>query len=188
MKKIGILGGTFDPPHNAHYEIARRAIEQFQLERVIFIPSGTPWQKDSKTSFEDRYKMTNLLIQDNNLFELSDIEKSEKNPSYTFETLNNLDHPKESLYFILGSDTAINIKTWKNYEQLSDLTHFLIALRSEDNTEMLKGSFPFEYELIDGEKLNLSSSGLRKKLKENELNENDLPEKVLNYINENNLY
>ena len=80
MKKIGILGGTFDPPHNAHYEIARRAIVQFQLERVIFIPSGTPWQKDSKTSFEDRYKMTNLLIQDNNLFELSDIEKSEKNP------------------------------------------------------------------------------------------------------------
>jgi len=171
MKKIGILGGTFDPPHNAHYEIARRAIEQFQLERVIFIPSGTPWQKDSKTSFEDRYKMTNLLIQDNNLFELSDIEKSEKNPSYTFETLNNLDHPKESLYFILGSDTAINIKTWKNYEQLSDLTHFLIALRSEDNTEMLKENFPFEYELIDGEKLNLSSSGLRKKLKENELKE-----------------
>ena len=57
MKKIGILGGTFDPPHNAHYEIARRAIEQFQLERVIFIPSGTPWQKDSKTSFEDRYKI-----------------------------------------------------------------------------------------------------------------------------------
>ena len=165
MKKIGILGGTFDPPHNAHYEIARRAIEQFQLERVIFIPSGTPWQKDSKTSFEDRYKMTNLLIQDNNLFELSDIEKSEKNPSYTFETLNNLDYPKESLYFILGSDTAINIKTWKNYEQLSDLTHFLIALRSEDNTEMLKENFPFEYELIDGEKLNLSSSGLRKKLK-----------------------
>ena len=45
MKKIGILGGTFDPPHNAHYEIARRAIEQYQLESVIFIPSGTPWQK-----------------------------------------------------------------------------------------------------------------------------------------------
>ena len=48
MKKIGILGGTFDPPHNAHYEIARTAIEQFQLERVIFIPSGTPWQKTVK--------------------------------------------------------------------------------------------------------------------------------------------
>ena len=69
--------------------------------------------------------MTNLLIQDNNLFELSDIEIRKKSILY-FETLNNLDHPKESLYFILGSDTAINIKTWKNYEQLSDLTHFLV--------------------------------------------------------------
>ena len=65
------------------------------------------------TSFEDRYKMTNLLIQDNNLFELSDIEKSEEDPSYTFETLRKLGHPKERLYFILGSDIAMNIKTWK---------------------------------------------------------------------------
>ncbi len=103
MKKIGILGGTFDPPHNAHYEIARRAIEQYQLESVIFIPSGTPWQKDSKTSFEDRYKMTILLIQDKNYLELSDIEKTEKNTSYTFEKLNNLDHSKETLYFLPGS-------------------------------------------------------------------------------------
>ena len=188
MKKIGILGGTFDPPHNAHYEIARRAIEQFQLERVIFIPSGTPWQKDSKTSFEDRYKMTNLLIQDNNLFELSDIEKSEKNPSYTFETLNNLDHPKESLYFILGSDAAMNIKTWKNYEKLSDLTNFLIALRREDKSETLNMNFPFDYGLIEGEKLNLSSSHIRKKIKENDLSDNDLPQEIIKYIKENNLY
>ena len=188
MKAIGVLGGTFDPPHNAHYEIAERAIEQYNLEKVVFIPSGTPWQKDTKTSFEDRYKMTNLLIQDNNLFELSDIEKSEEDPSYTFETLRKLGHPKERLYFILGSDIAMNIKTWKNYEQLSDLTNFLIALRREDKTEMLNEDFPFDYELIHGEKLDLSSSGLRKKLKENELNENDLPDKILNYINENNLY
>ena len=55
MKAIGVLGGTFDPPHNAHYEIAERAIEQYNLEKVVFIPSGTPWQKDTTTSFEDRY-------------------------------------------------------------------------------------------------------------------------------------
>ena len=90
MKKTGILGGTFDPPHNAHYEIGRRAIEQYKLEKVIFIPTGTPWQKDMKTSFEDRYKMTDLLIKDNKLFELSDIEKSEKDPSYTYENMEKL--------------------------------------------------------------------------------------------------
>ena len=188
MKAIGILGGTFDPPHNAHYEIAERAIEQYNLEKVIFIPSGTPWQKDTKTSFEDRYKMTNLLIQENNLFELSDIEKSEKDPSYTFETLIKLNHPKERLYFILGSDIAMNIKTWKNYEQLSDLTNFLIALRREDKPEMLDQNFPFDYELIDGEKLDLSSSGLRKRLKEDDFNDSVFPKRIFDYIQENNLY
>ena len=95
--------------------------------------------------------MTDLLIKDNKLFELSDIEKSEKDPSYTYETLNRLDHPKESLYFILGSDAAMNIKTWKNYEKLSDLTNFLIALRREDKSETLNINFPFDYGLIDGE-------------------------------------
>ena len=196
MKKTGILGGTFDPPHNAHYEIGRRAIEQYKLEKVIFIPTGTPWQKDMKTSFEDRYKMTDLLIKDNKLFELSDIEKSEKDQSYTYETLNRLDHPKESLYFILGSDAAMNIKTWKNYEKLSDLTNFLIALRREDNPEMLNENFPFDYELIHGEKLDLSSSAIRKELEEMEFLEKfgtfeediDLSDEIIDYIIENDLY
>ena len=196
MKKTGILGGTFDPPHNAHYEIAERALEQYNLEKVVFIPSGTPWQKDTKTSFEDRYKMTNLLIQYNNFFELSDIEKSEENPSYTFETLKKLGHPKEGLYFILGSDIAMNIKTWKNYKQLSDLTNFLIALRREDKPEMLNENFPFDYELIHGEKLDLSSSAIRKELEEMEFLEKfgtfeediDLSDEIIDYIIENDLY
>ena len=76
MKAIGVLGGTIDPPHNAHYEIAERAIEQYNLEKVVFIPSGTPWQKDTTTSFEDRYKMTNLLNQENNEEELKVFEDS----------------------------------------------------------------------------------------------------------------
>ena len=148
MMKIGILGGTFDPPHKAHLQIAERAIKQFDLDKVLFIPSGNPWQKKYATSFIHRFEMTKILIEGSNKFEISDIEKSEEIPSYTFDTLKKLNHKKDNLYFILGSDTAINIRTWNNYEKLSELTNFLIALRKEDSANSLKENFPFDYELI----------------------------------------
>ena len=82
----------------------------------------------------------------------------------------------------------MNIKTWKNYEKLSDLTNFLIALRREDKSETLNMNFPFDYGLIEGEKLNLSSSHIRNKIKENDLSDNDLPQEIIKYIKENSLY
>ena len=88
----------------------------------------------------------------------------------------------------LGSDTAMNIKTWNNFEILPALTKFLIALRKEDNTNNLKENFPFDYELIDGQKLDLSSTSLREKLQDNLLVEEDIPSKVLNYIKRYSLY
>ena len=95
---------------------------------------------------------------------------------------------KENLFFILGSDTAMKIRTWKNYKDLSNLTNFLVALRSEDNMNLLNQKFPFNYQLIEGQKLNLSSTDLRKKLQENILEDNDLPLEILKYIREKNLY
>ena len=186
--KIGILGGTFDPPHQAHLEIANRSIKQFSLDKVIFIPSGNPWQKKDATSYRHRYEMTKILIEDSSYFEISDIENSEQNPSYTYETLNKLNHPKEKLYFILGSDAAINIKTWKNYELLPNFANFLIALRSEHNIDILDKTVPFKYEIISGEKLDLSSSTFRNKLKEKTIKVSDLPSEILTYAKENSLY
>ena len=179
---VGVLGGTFDPPHKAHIKIAERSIEQFNLDKVIFIPSGNPWQKKDATSFIHRYEMTKILIKESHFFEISDIENSQKKPSYTSETLKKLNQPKEKLYFILGSDAAMNIKTWKNYEILPSLTNFLIALRSEDSIEKLDKNFPFNYEIIQGDKLNLSSTSLRKKLKERDTKNGELPLGILNYI------
>ena len=127
MKNIGVLGGTFDPPHEAHLKIAERSLNQFKLDKIIFIPSGNPWQKKDSTPYNPRFEMTKILIRNSDSFALSDLESSEQNPSYTYETLEKLQYPKENLYFILGSDTAMNIKTWKNYEILPSLTNFLIA-------------------------------------------------------------
>jgi len=186
--KIGILGGTFDPPHKAHLKIAERAVKQFHLDKVIFIPSGNPWQKKYATSFIHRYEMTKILIEDFSTFEISDIEKSEDVPSYTVDTLTKLNHKKDNLYFILGSDTAMNIKTWNNYEKLSTLTNFLIALRREGNIKNLNDNFPFGYKLIDGQKLDLSSTFLREKLEHNLFDEDDIPSKIITYIKKNNIY
>ena len=99
-----------------------------------------------------------------------------------------MNQPKEKLYFILGSDAEMNIKTWKNYEILPSLTNFLIALRSEDSIEKLDKNFPFDYEIILGDKLNLSSTSLRKELKERNTENGELPLGILNYIIDKNLY
>ena len=82
----------------------------------------------------------------------------------------------------------MKIKTWNNYEKLSLLTNFLIALRKEDNISNLKEGFPFEYQLIDGDKVDLSSSLLREKLQSNLFNENDIPTEIITYIKKNSLY
>ena len=188
MKQIGILGGTFDPPHNAHLKIAERSIKQFDLDKVIFLPSGNPWQKKDSTSFIHRFEMTKKLIEGSNFFEISDIEKSEDVPSYTVDTLTKFNYKKDNLYFILGSDTAMNIKTWNNYEKLLNLTSFLIALRREDNIKDLNENFPFDYKIIDGEKLDLSSTSIREKLENSIFDENDIPLKIISYIKANDIY
>ena len=165
MKITGILGGTFDPPHSAHYEIAQRAMNQYNLDRVIFIPTGNPWQKDIETSYEDRYKMTKLLISENPLFELSDIEKSINEPSYTVETLRKLNIEKDNMFFILGADVAISIDTWKDYKELDLLSNFLIAPRDEVTNDKLVNEFPFTFNLIEGDELDISSNGIRNKIR-----------------------
>ena len=96
MKNIGVLGGTFDPPHEAHLKIAERSLNQFKLDKIIFIPSGNPWQKKDSTPYSHRFEMTKILIKNSDSLQISDLESSEKNPSYTYETLEKLQHPKEN--------------------------------------------------------------------------------------------
>ena len=185
---IGILGGTFDPPHQAHCEISIRAINQYGLEKVIFVPSRNPWQKTVATSFVDRYNMTNLLIDGYSDLEVSGIERDNKKETFTVDTLSKLGIPKDELFFILGSDVALNIKTWKNYKKLKDLTNFLIAPRNNLEELSLIQEFPFDFQLIDGEELDISSTKIRDKYKNKESLNSSIPEKVLDYIEKNNIY
>ena len=185
---IGILGGTFDPPHKAHVEISNRAIDQYDLNQIYFVPSKNPWQKDVSTTYIDRFNMTSLLVQDFNNIEVSDIEQLNENKTYTVDTLKKLSIPKDELYFILGADVAIDIKTWSRYEELEKLTNFLIAPRNHINEKLLYELFPFEYSLIEGEELDISSSNIRKSYEDGVNLNSIIPEEVLNYISKNKLY
>ena len=186
--KIGILGGTFDPPHFAHKEIAKRALDQFSLEKIIFIPAGNSWQKQNSATYENRFIMTQLLISDEELFEISDIENNVNQPTYTVDTLKKLNLKKEETFFILGADAAIGISTWESYEKLSNYVQFLIAPRKKISEKNLKNNFPFNYSLILGNELDISSTTVRRLLLEKKETSSLIPKNIIEFITSQSLY
>jgi nicotinate-nucleotide adenylyltransferase len=119
FKRIGIMGGTFDPIHFGHLVAAEAARDSFELERVFFVPSGNPPHKKDYlvTDAEHRYLMTNLAVAANPFFEVSSVEIERKGYSYSIDTVTEFynkykDHAE--LYFITGADAVLEILTWKN--------------------------------------------------------------------------
>ena len=186
--KIGILGGTFDPPHFAHKEIAYRAIDQFNLEKIIFIPNGMPWQKLEISEYSKRFEMTQLLVSGESKFEVSNIENNIYEPTYTVNTLKKLNIKKPDSYYILGADAALGIKTWMSYEKLVNFTNFLIAPRKDVSNLKINIEFPFEFELIEGEYLDISSTVVRELFKKNKILDEIIPQNIINYIKQHQLY
>ncbi len=135
--KIGILGGTFDPPHIAHLRIAEEVRIKFFLDEVWFIPAGyPPHKKELIASFEDRYNMLSLSVKGNPYFKVLDIEKAEK-PSYTLITLKKLKHlyPNYKFYLIIGWDAFEKLETWWCYEEFLSFTNIVVVSRGYKNWE-----------------------------------------------------
>lgn len=136
MRRIGIMGGTFNPIHNGHLAIAEKAREQFALEKVLFMPSGVPYMKAQREvlPIQIRCEMTALAIKDTPGFKLSEIEASDaaqaKN-TYTCDTLRKLRRadPKAAYYFILGADSLYAMESWKNPELIFRNCTVLAAVR-----------------------------------------------------------
>jgi nicotinate-nucleotide adenylyltransferase len=132
--KIGVFGGTFDPPHLGHLILAEAAREQLQLDRVIFIPAGDPWRKADRkvTPAFHRLEMTRLAAEGNPAFEVDDYEVIRDGPSYTVETLEILqDHlgPEVDLSLILGEDALADLPNWREPERLAELSTIAVANR-----------------------------------------------------------
>ncbi len=130
--KIGILGGTFNPPHLAHLRLAEEVAISYGLTRVVFIPCHIPPHKISVdiAPAADRLYMTSIACEDNDLFEVSDIEIAASGPSYTVNTLETFSKKKDlEIFFILGTDSLKEISAWKDYQRLFLLANFIVVTR-----------------------------------------------------------
>jgi nicotinate-nucleotide adenylyltransferase len=130
--KVGILGGTFDPPHLAHLRIAEEALEAFSLDEVWFCPAFDPPHRKEKpkANFEERLHMTSLAVENNPAFKVIDLERGES-PSYTIITLQKLKKlfPKLNFYLIIGWDSFLELPSWHRYKELIDLAELIVCTR-----------------------------------------------------------
>jgi nicotinate-nucleotide adenylyltransferase len=132
MSRIGVLGGTFDPIHFGHLAVAKAAIECAHLDRVLFVPSAEPPHRTAAGApAEDRLAMTNLAVQGEPRFEVSDVEVTRGGRSYTVDTLNELHRafPNDELFLILGWDAARLFRTWREPERVSELASLVTVDR-----------------------------------------------------------
>jgi nicotinate-nucleotide adenylyltransferase len=132
--RLGVMGGTFDPIHYGHLVTAEEALQQFELDGVVFVPTGRPWMKEHEkvSPAEDRYLMTVVATASNPLFRVSRMEVDRDGTTYTVDTLRGIrsDFGDDTdLFFITGADAVLEIFQWKDPQELFDLAHFIAATR-----------------------------------------------------------
>ena len=195
--KIGIIGGTFNPIHLAHRYIAYEAKCQLNLDKIIFIPTGSPPHKKDMGILEAslRYNMVYEAIKNYEDFEISDYEIEKKGLSYTFETLEHFKNDDNELYFITGADCLMDIEKWKYPEKIFKLCNFVVFNRagySKKNLriqkEKIQQKFNTNITFLDIIDLEISSSIIRNRIKEGKRIDFFMPKEVLEYIITNNLY
>lgn len=195
MKKLGIMGGTFNPIHYGHLLIARSAYEQYDLDEVVFIPSGNPPHKKgaSLASEEDRLAMTRLATARYDFFRVSDIEIREQGYSYTWKTLRLLKnaYPDTKFYFIIGADSLFYFDKWRHPERILADAVLLVANRDDSSNEKLRkyadfliNQFGGEIHMICCPKADISSTQIR----EGSFDKRLVPDSVCTYIREHRLY
>ncbi|MFY1698723.1 MULTISPECIES: nicotinate-nucleotide adenylyltransferase [unclassified Solwaraspora] len=133
-RRVGIMGGTFDPIHQGHLVAASEVAERFALDEVVFVPTGDPWEKAGLTvsSAEDRYLMTVIATASNPRFQVSRADIDRPGPTYTVDTLRDLQAvygPKAQLFFITGADALEKILSWKDTDAMFELAHFIGVTR-----------------------------------------------------------
>ena len=129
--RIGVMGGTFDPIHHGHLAAASEVQRSFDLDEVVFVPTGEPYQKSGVSQAEHRYLMTAIATASNPRFTVSRVDIDRPGPTYTIDTLRDLrkDRPDADLFFISGADAVAQILDWKDNSELWSLAHFVAVSR-----------------------------------------------------------
>lgn len=197
-KKIGIMGGTFNPIHFGHLLLAETAFHQFDLDEILIMPTKNPYYKKISNSVteEDRVAMVELAIEDNHHFCLSKEELNREGTTYTVETLSHLTkrHPNHKYYFIMGADSLYHIESWKEPEQILRMATIVVAGRAgtgsslNSQIEYIENKYDSEIYRLNSPVLEISSNDIRRRVRDGESIRYLLPAKVVDYIYEHGLY
>jgi nicotinate-nucleotide adenylyltransferase len=190
-KRIGIMGGTFDPIHHGHLVAASEVQSKFELDEVIFVPTGQPWQKTHQTvsPAEDRYLMTVIATASNPRFSVSRVDIDRGGVTYTIDTLSDLRalHADAELFFITGADALEQILTWREVDELFGMAHFVGVTRPGydlNDHHLPSGSVS----LIEVPAMAISSTACRARVAAGEPVWYLVPDGVVQYISKNDLY
>jgi nicotinate-nucleotide adenylyltransferase len=195
-KRLGVMGGTFDPIHHGHLLTAEEARWQFELDEVVFIPTGQPWMKSDRevSPAEDRYLMVVIATSSNPRFSVSRLEIEREGPTYTVETLRALreEHAGDvDLFFITGADAMLEIFQWKESEETLSLAHFIAATRpGYDLSTLEEGALSEDprVTIMTIPALAISSSDIRDRVNKGRPIRYLVPEGVQTYIEKAGLY
>jgi len=183
--RVGIFGGTFNPPHKMHLNIALILIKNNYVDKVIFVPTGNKYDRKDLNNELDRFNMVNLMIKDYDNLEVSDYELGNKR-RYTYETLNYFKslYKNDEIYFICGIDNVNDLPTWKNYNYILNNYKILVINRNKEKLNLENENII----LANIDTLNISSTFIRENIKDIHLISSLLDKNVLEYIKERNIY
>jgi len=188
------MGGTFDPIHHGHLVAASEVRARFNLDEVVFVPTGAPWQKSDRrvTPAEDRYLMTVIATAANPHFTVSRVDIDRDGPTYTIDTLRELHThaPADELHFITGADALAQILTWRDHQELFELAHFVGVTRPGHpmSPDILDGLPKDRITLMEIPALAISSTDCRERVGSGEPVWYLVPDGVVQYIGKHGLY
>ena len=190
-RRIGIMGGTFDPIHHGHLVAASEVQSRFDLDEVVFVPTGQPWQKGAVSPAEDRYLMTVIATASNPRFQVSRADVDRDGPTYTVDTLRDLNAvfgATADLFFITGADALAKILSWKDALEMLSLAHFIGVTRP--GFELSDAHLPADtaVTLVEVPAMAISSSACRQRVADGEPVWYLVPDGVVQYIAKRGLY
>ncbi|MFD7653221.1 nicotinate-nucleotide adenylyltransferase [Actinosynnema sp. NPDC059797] len=190
-RRIGVMGGTFDPVHHGHLVAASEVQARFDLDEVVFVPTGQPWQKSERqvSPAEDRYLMTVVATASNPRFSVSRVDIDREGPTYTVDTLTDLRaaHPGADLFFITGADALEQILSWRRADDVFGLAHFIGVTRPGyelDDTHLPPGAVS----LVEVPAMAISSTDVRARTAAGLPVWYLVPDGVVQYISKRRLY
>ena len=183
------MGGTFDPIHHGHLVAASEVAQSFDLDEVVFVPTGQPWQKQDVSAAEHRYEMTVIATASNPRFTVSRVDVDREGMTYTVDTLRDLksQRPDAELFFITGADAVAQILSWRNHDELWDLAHF-VAVSRPGHVLDIEGLPSAEISQLEIPALAISSTDCRDRVSRGFPVWYLVPDGVVQYIAKHHLY